>query len=57
VSQTILVASLSEQIAVVTDEKDRAVEFEEVFFQPFDGGEIEVVGGFIEKQEIGFADE
>ena len=42
-----------EQAAVVADEDDAGAEGFEFGFEPFDGGEVEVVGGFVEEEEVG----
>ena len=42
-----------EQITVVGDEDERAGEFEEIVFQDFERGDVEVVGGLVEEQDVG----
>jgi hypothetical protein len=46
-----------EEEAVVADQEDGAGEVEEVSFEPLDGGEVEVVGGLVEEEQIGLGDE
>ena len=41
----------------MADQQDRAVEFEEVFFQPFDRGQVQVIGRFVQEQQVRLADE
>jgi hypothetical protein len=41
----------------VADEQDRAVEIGEIFLEPGDGGQIEVVGRLVEQEQIALADE
>ena len=35
------------------DEDERALEFEESFFEDLEGGNVEVVGGLVEEQDVG----
>ncbi len=42
-----------EHIAVVGNEDEGSLEFEEGFFEDFEGGDVEVVGGLVEHEEIG----
>ncbi len=42
-----------EQVAVVGDEDERAGEVEEIFFEDFKGGDVEVVGGLVEEEDVG----
>ncbi len=35
------------------DEDERALEFEEGFFEDFEGGDVEVVGGLVEEKDVG----
>ena len=42
---------------VVAHEQQRAAETEQRLFEPLDGGDIEVVGGLVEQQDVGIADE
>ena len=42
-----------EQIAVVRDEHERAGEVEQVLFEDFERGDVEVVGGLVEQQNVG----
>ena len=35
------------------DEDERALEFEEGFFEDFQGGDVEVVGGLVEQEDVG----
>ena len=42
-----------EEIAVVGDEDDGAGEFAEEFLEPEDGFGVEVVGGFVQQEEVG----
>jgi hypothetical protein len=46
-----------EEVAVVGDEDDGAGECAEVVFEPADGFGVEVVGGFVEEEEVGLAGE
>src|SRR5207248_6298648 len=41
---------VGEEAAVVTDGDERALPAVELALEPFDGGEIEMIGGFIEQQ-------
>jgi len=43
--------------AVVGDEQHGAAEVADEAFQPFDAGDVEVVGGLIEQQQVGFLDQ
>ena len=42
-----------EQITVVGDQDERALEFEESFFEDLQGGNVEVVGGLVEQEDVG----
>ena len=42
-----------EQITVVGDQDERALELEESFFEDLQGGNVEVVGGLVEQEDIG----
>ena len=42
-----------EQITVVGDEDERALEFEQSFFEDLEGGNVEVVGGLVEEEDVG----
>ena len=42
-----------EQIAVVGDEDQRAGKVEEILFEDFERGDVEVVGGLVEQQNVG----
>lgn len=42
-----------DEFAVVTDEQDGAVVVEEEFFEEFKSFEVEIVGGFVEEEDIG----
>ncbi len=44
---------LIEKSAVMRDDQRRAVEALEPVFQPFEHGDVKVVGGFIEQQQVG----
>ena len=44
----------AEQVAVVRDEGQRALEAAQETLQPLHGGEVEVVGGLVEEEELGF---
>ncbi len=46
-----------EEFAVVRDHEDRAGVGFEVFLEPEEGFEVEVVGGFVEEEEVGLLDE
>jgi hypothetical protein len=46
-------AELLEKAAVVADEDERRSEAEQFLFQPFDGWQVQMVGGFIEQQDVG----
>lgn len=46
-----------EEVAVVGDEEKGAGEGAEVALEPFDGREVEVVGGFVEEEGVGGGDE
>ena len=50
-------ADVVEEVAVVRDGDDRAVVAGEEVFEPVDGVEIEVVGGLVEEQGLGVAEE
>ena len=41
-----------EHVAIVSDEHQRAAIFEQTFFQDFQRGNVEVVGGLVEKEHI-----
>jgi hypothetical protein len=41
-----------EEVAVVGDDEDGADKFVEGLFQDFDGGNVKVVGGFVEQEQI-----
>jgi hypothetical protein len=42
-----------EHVAVVGDEDEGSLEFEEGFFEDLEGGDVEVVGGLVEHEEVG----
>jgi hypothetical protein len=42
-----------EQIAVVRDQDQRAGKFEQILFQDFERGNVEIVGGLVEQQHVG----
>ncbi len=42
-----------EQITVVGDQDERALEFEQGFFEDLEGGNVEVVGGLVEQENVG----
>jgi hypothetical protein len=42
-----------EEGTVVGDEKQRDTAFDQQVFQPFDGGDIEVVGRLVQQQHLG----
>src|SRR5438270_12141159 len=44
---------VGEESAVVADDDERAAPAVEFAFQPFDGGQIEMVGRLVEQQDIG----
>ena len=44
---------LVQEVAVVRDDQDRSVPILQVRFQPFDGFDIQVVGGLIQQQQVG----
>ena len=44
---------IGKEAPVVADDDERAAAAVEFAFQPFDGGEVEVVGGFVQQQDIG----
>ena len=46
-----------EEVAVVGDEKQALDVTTEVSFQPFDHVEVEVVGRFVEHEQVGFGQE
>src|SRR6266851_5789876 len=46
---------IGHEAAVMADDNQRAAAAGEFAFQPFDGGEIEMVGGLVEQQDIGQA--
>ena len=46
-----------EQEAVVGDEQQRAGVDAQAALKPFHGGDIEVVGGFVEEQDVGFGEQ
>ncbi len=48
------IADMVEKIAVVADQQKRALVLGQGILQPFDGGEIEVVGGLVHQQHVGF---
>ncbi|MFM1945088.1 MAG: hypothetical protein RI897_4070 [Verrucomicrobiota bacterium] len=52
-----LVDDFVHELAVVGDEEDGAGIFFEVILEPEEGEEVEVVGGFVEEEEVGFDDE
>ena len=43
-----------EHVAVVGNEDEGAAEIEEILFEGLERGDIEVVGGFVQKEEVGF---
>ena len=43
-----------QQPAVMADQHDPGFHARQLFFQPLDAGEVEVVGGLVEEQNIGF---
>ena len=44
---------VGEEAAVMADDDQRRAAAAEFAFQPFDGGEIEMVGGLVQQQNIG----
>src|ERR1035437_1332354 len=42
-----------EQVAVVGDQHQRAGEIGEAVFEHFEGGDVEIVGGLVEQQQVG----
>ncbi len=50
-------ADVVEEVSVVRDDDDGIGEVGEVFFEPEDCVEVEVVGGFVEEEVIGVAEE
>ena len=42
-----------QEAAVVADDDERAAERREALFQPFDGRQVEMVGGFVQQQHLG----
>ena len=44
---------IGEEAAVMADDDQRGAAAGEFAFQPFDGGEIEMVGGLVQQQDIG----
>ena len=42
-----------QEVFIVTHDHHRSLVMEEVFFQPFDGGQVKVVGRFIKQEQIG----
>ncbi len=44
---------IGEEAPVVADQHQRAASCVEIAFQPFDGGEIEMVGRFVQQQDVG----
>ena len=42
-----------EHVAVVRDEDERAGVFEQRLFEDLERGDVEVVGGFVEQQQVG----
>ena len=42
-----------EQVAVVGDQHERAGEIGEAVFEHFEGGDVEIVGGLVEQQQVG----
>jgi len=51
------VGHIAEEGFVVADTEQGAFIGLEIPFEPFDGGEVEVVGGFVEEEEVGVFDE
>ena len=45
---------IAEQPAVMADEHERRARFREPALQPFDGDDVEMVGGLVEQQQLGF---
>ena len=42
-----------EKPPIVTDDDQRATSAAELAFEPFDGGEVEMIGGLVEQQHVG----
>lgn len=42
-----------DEFAVVADEQDGAVVIEEEFFEEFKSFEVEIIGGFVEEEDVG----
>jgi hypothetical protein len=42
-----------EHVAVVGDEDERSLELEQGFFEDLEGGDVEVVGGLVEHEQVG----
>ena len=42
-----------EEVAVVGDDQEGALEVEEVFLEDVEGDDVEVVGGFVEDEQVG----
>ena len=50
-------ADLVEEIAVVRDDHRRALPLAQIAFQPFDGGDVQVVGGLVQQQQVGIGEQ
>jgi len=46
-----------EQVAIVGNQQQGALKTAQVAAQPFDRGQVEIVGGFVEQQDVGFGDQ
>ena len=46
-----------QQIAVMADQNDRPAELQQVFLQPFDRRQIQVIGRLVEQQQVRLADQ
>ena len=46
-----------QEAAVVGDQHDGTAKLAQLLLQPFDGGNIQVVGGFVQEQKIGVGDQ
>src|SRR5207302_5844161 len=42
-----------QEVAVMRDQHERTAEFEQAFFEDFQGGDVEVVGGLIQQKNVG----
>ena len=51
------IADALQKASVMGDEHDGTLKHSDLLFKPVDGGDVEVVGWFVQKQNIGFDDQ